>query len=277
MKPFKELHLAFVNFSENTTEEQKDMQEMKDLTVMNEGKVVEWNDEKCTHIIIDAIPGLFIELPVDLTTVKDNVYLVYKEWFWASIQIACRADETIKDHHEYPLADHQRTRVNTNISISILSDSRNLSCEILSPTLDFSTDSILDSGFNESKTAIENNIDYKSFSKRRKICLELLDTEKNYLEILRVIVNIFYKPLEEPTTDKQYLLDNTERKIIFGNLPPILEIHEGIYSDLERTIENWKENCSIGDVFIKYVSCFNKLKKKFYQFIFSSSFLFFSP
>lgn len=73
-------------------------------------------------------------------------------------------------------------------------------------------------------------------------------------------MNIFYKPLEEPIistvrdgNEKQYLLDNTERKIIFGNIPPILEIHEGIYSDLEKTMERWDENCSIGNVFINYV------------------------
>ena len=248
--PFSQLYLAFVNFSDS------DLKEMIELTEKNKGQVVAWDDRKCTHIIIDAIPGDSIKLNVDLTAVNKSIYVVYKEWFWASLEIAGRADEKISNH-AYPL---NRPRVNTNHSVcTTMSDSRNFSCEILSPTLDFSTDSILDSGLNES--SVVETVDYRSFSKRRKICLELLDTEKNYLEILRVIVNIFYKPLDvktpdEPTAtiDKPYLLDNTERKIIFGNIPPILAIHEEIYSDLEKTMKNWNENCSIGEVFIKHVS-----------------------
>lgn len=249
--PFSQLYLAFVNFSDS------DLKEMIELTEKNRGQVVAWDDRKCTHIIIDAIPGDSIEPTVDLSAANKNVYVVYKEWFWASLEIAGRADEKISNH-AYPL---NRARINTNHSVcTTLSDSRNFSCEILSPTLDFSTDSILDSGLNES--SVVETVDYRSFSKRRKICLELLETEKNYLEILRVIVNIFYKPLDvktpdEPTTtattDRPYLLDNTERKIIFGNIPPILAIHEEIYSDLEKTMKNWSENCSIGEVFIKHV------------------------
>lgn len=252
LQPFCKLYLAFVNFSDS------DLQEMKELTQKNEGKVVEWNDIKCTHIIIDAIPGDSVDLLVDLTTVNKNVYIVYKEWFWASLEIAGRADEKISNH-AYPLS---RTRVNTNHSIStILSDGRNYSCEILSPTLDFSTDSILDSAVNESRSIIES-IDYKSFSKRRKICCELLETERNYKEILRVIVDIFYMPLK--AADKQFLLDETELKIIFGNLLPILAVHENIYNDLEKTMDSWNENCSIGDVFIKHVSsCFLKFDSNF--------------
>jgi len=264
LKPFSTLNLAFLNFADS------ELEEMKELTLKNEGKVVAWDNVRCTHIIIDAIPGDSVELNVDLSTISKKVYLVYKEWFWASLEIAGRADEKISNH-AYPLS---RTRVNTNHSVcTTLSDSRNFSCEILSPTLDFSTDSILDTVFNEANKSVQENVDYKSFSKRRKICLELLETEKNYLEILRVIVNIFYKPLEEPIisnvrdgTEKQYFLDNTERKIIFGNIPPILETHEGIYQDLEKTMEKWDENCSIGNVFIKYSDALLKAYPPFSNF-----------
>lgn len=251
--PFSQLYLAFVNFSE------PDLKEMIELTEKNRGQVVAWDDRKCTHIIVDAIPGDPIELAVDLSTANKSVYVVYKEWFWASLEIAGRADEKISNH-AYPL---NRARVNTNHSVctQMSETSRNFSYEILSPTLDFSTDSMLDTTLNESCTVTET-VDYRSFSKRRKICLELLETEKNYLEILRVIVNIFYKPLDDKTpdepvatTDKPFWIDHTERKIIFGNIPPILAIHEEIYSDLEKTVRNWSENCSIGEVFIKHVSC----------------------
>lgn len=134
LQPFSKLNLAFLNFTDS------ELEEIKELTLKNEGEVVAWDDRKCTHIIIDAIPGDYVELTVDLTTVNKNVYIVYKEWFWASLEIAGRADEKISNH-AYPL---QRTRANTNHSVcTTLSDSRNFSYEILSPTLDFSSDSLL--------------------------------------------------------------------------------------------------------------------------------------
>lgn len=264
LPPFSKLNLAFINFSE------KDLKEVKELTIKNEGQVVEWDNEKCTHIIIDAIHGDFVDLAIDLSIISQNVYLVYREWFWACLEIAGRADEKLSNYL-YPVLN-VTNRINQTINQSTctsISDSRNFSCELLSPTLDFSTDSILDSGYNENKSIVESQVDYKNFSKRRKICMELLETEKNYLEVLRVIVNIFYKPLEDQSNlnqndpNKRPLLDNTERKIIFGNIPPILEIHEGIYSDLQKTIEKWDENCSIGNIFIKYVSRVSGFMKKF--------------
>lgn len=79
--------------------------------------------------------------------------------------------------------------------------------------------------------------------------MELYSTEANYVEILRKMVHEIQKPLEE----KKYL-DAAEMKIIFGNLPALLECHENIYNDLDFLIgKNWDESNKIGDVFVKHV------------------------
>lgn len=43
-------------------------------------------------------------------------------------------------------------------------------------------------------------------------------------------------------------------KIIFGNLPPIYEVHKQMLEELCWASSHWKEDLSIGKVFLKYVS-----------------------
>jgi hypothetical protein len=85
-------------------------------------------------------------------------------------------------------------------------------------------------------------------------------------KILRaVIVNIinfnvfggqmFKRPLEDLSESEGQLLNNTELKIIFGNLPPIYEVHKQMLEELCWATSHWKEDFSIGNVFLKYVSC----------------------
>lgn len=93
-------------------------------------------------------------------------------------------------------------------------------------------------------------------SPRQQVFMELLQTESNYVGILHTIVTVrifyicfslrcqqeyltsissfqmFKQPLEEMAEEdssngkNQALLNNTELKIIFGNLPPIYELHQ---------------------------------------------------
>lgn len=54
--------------------------------------------------------------------------------------------------------------------------------------------------------------------------------------------------------DKEdYLLNNTEIKIIFGNVLPIYQIHQEMLEELKCLASSWQEDSSIGSVFLKYV------------------------
>jgi hypothetical protein len=65
---------------------------------------------------------------------------------------------------------------------------------------------------------------------------------------------MFKKPLEDLSESDGQLLNNTELKIIFGNLPPIYEVHKQMLEEFCWTSSHWKEDLSIGKVFLKYVS-----------------------
>lgn len=66
---------------------------------------------------------------------------------------------------------------------------------------------------------------------------------------------MFKTPLEDLSVSEGQLLNNTELKIIFGNLPPIYEVHKQMLEELCWAASHWKEDFSIGNVFLKYVSC----------------------
>ena len=54
------------------------------------------------------------------------------------------------------------------------------------------------------------------------------DTKINHTNffILRSVLHVFKRPLEEPDQKGGQLLNQTELKIIFGNLPPIYDVHK---------------------------------------------------
>ena len=104
-------------------------------------------------------------------------------------------------------------------------------------------------------------------TKRRQVCLELLETERNYLNILKAIISVFADPLKEllqdhlRTADTELkksspaYLDKTELDTIFGNVPPLVQVHDSIHAELQELIDsNWHESNRIGRVFVTHVS-----------------------
>ncbi|KAI1285925.1 Protein ECT2 [Halotydeus destructor] len=253
LKPFTGLEFGFVNFQKD------DLTEIEDLTHRNGGKVISPTDPNCTHIIVDAIPGRK-DIDFDFSLVPDlkHKHVVTREWFWACVEINGKADEE-KDDYAFPVEGCR--------TYSLKHGGSRMSLDILSPgghSLDFST-SFIDSPktpANEIKKPFELN---KKATKRRYICHELLTTDRNYLNVLRTIVEVFQKPLE--TMGATNHLDATEMKIIFGNLGPLIEIHEKLVEQLEKVVEHsWKENASIGQVFTDNVPGMLKAYQPFVNF-----------
>lgn len=100
--------------------------------------------------------------------------------------------------------------------------------------------------------------------------MELLQTESNYVNILHTIVTMFKQPLEEMTEEESEtmkpLLNNTELKIIFGNLPPIYELHRRMLEELKWASSNWSEDVSIGRLVLKYAPDMVKAYPPFVNF-----------
>lgn len=67
---------------------------------------------------------------------------------------------------------------------------------------------------------------------------------------------MFKGPLEDMLEEEDPLLNGTELKIIFGNLPPIYNCHCHMLEELRFAAHNWTEEISIGSIFLKFVSRF---------------------
>lgn len=76
---------------------------------------------------------------------------------------------------------------------------------------------------------------------------------------------MFKKHLED-MPEQEALLNNTELKIIFGNLPPIYETHMKMLEELRRMSANWSEDKSIGNIVLKYSSDLLKAYPPFVNF-----------
>ncbi|KAJ4437697.1 hypothetical protein ANN_17842 [Periplaneta americana] len=114
--------------------------------------------------------------------------------------------------------------------------------------------------------AVTSETPRKIQSPRQQVFMELVQTESNYVGILHTIMSMFKSPLENMSESEDYLLNNTELKIIFGNLPPIYEVHKQMLEELCWAASHWKEDFSIGNVFLKYLhvlhKCLNCLENK---------------
>ncbi|XP_039745490.1 protein ECT2 isoform X2 [Pararge aegeria] len=122
------------------------------------------------------------------------------------------------------------------------------------------------------ESEVPDNVVRKLMSPRQQVFMELLQTESNYVGILHTIVNMFKQPLEEMAEDDtsngktQALLNNTELKIIFGNLPPIYELHQRMLEELHYAQAHWSEEVSIGRLVLHYTPDMVKAYPPFVNF-----------
>ncbi|XP_031342551.1 protein ECT2 isoform X2 [Photinus pyralis] len=114
----------------------------------------------------------------------------------------------------------------------------------------------------ESSPAIETR---KALTARQQVVMELVQTESNYVNILNTIMTMFKKHLED-MPEEEALLNNTELKIIFGNLPLIYETHIKMLEELRWTSAHWTEERSIGNIILKYSTDLLKAYPPFVNF-----------
>jgi len=74
--------------------------------------------------------------------------------------------------------------------------------------------------------------------------------------------------------EKEQLLNATELKIIFGHLPPIYSAHCNMLEELKQMLSRWNEDCSIGDLILKYVRVQKTATLKYRRCNFSPSIIY---
>ncbi|KAI0240759.1 Protein ECT2 [Lamellibrachia satsuma] len=103
-------------------------------------------------------------------------------------------------------------------------------------------------------------------SRRQQIVLELFQTEKNYVGILHTILKVFKEEIERPDQPGGPILDPPNVKIIFGEVPPIYNAHIKMRDELNELMNNWREDCLVGDVFLRHADALIKCYPPFVNY-----------
>ncbi|XP_066591325.1 protein ECT2 isoform X2 [Prorops nasuta] len=223
----------------------------------------------------------------DLASMR--AHIVKAEWFWTSVQNEGAADEKeylFEDYLESLLSPSASARRDSQQASTPTTAStrrkRKRLAETLSSLVQNGTDSpavhkrrssisdaghlsvsgsFLDCTASPDKQLLEDIPEVKAvgpesvrknLSPRHQVFLELVQTESNYVGILSTIMTLFKSPLEGLIETSGELLNSTEAKIIFGNFPPIYEVHKKMLEELRYSSAHWTEDISIGNIFLKF-------------------------
>ncbi|XP_076645872.1 protein ECT2-like isoform X6 [Halictus rubicundus] len=278
LKPFFGAKVCFFGFPE------EEKRHMCEVLQQQGGEPTEIDDPNCTHVVVDE--SNVNALP-DLASVR--AHIVKAEWFWTSVQNEGAADEKeylFEDYLESVLSptisarrDSQQT---TTPSTASTRRKRKRLAETLSslvqngadsPALHKRRSSISDAGLLSVSgsfldctsspdkpllddipevEAVSTDSSRKNLSPRHQVFLELVQTESNYVGILSTIMTLFKSPLEDLIDTSDELLNGTEAKIVFGNFPPIYEVHKKMLEELRYSATHWMEDISIGNIFLKF-------------------------
>ncbi|XP_049854800.1 protein ECT2 isoform X5 [Schistocerca gregaria] len=284
MKPFVGARVCFYGFPD------EERQHMTEILLQNGGEATDVEDGTSTHVVVDesnvqSVPDLTINAPI-----------VKAEWFWKSVQNEAQADEKEHLFEDYletaqSPAGWRSSQGTPSSTASVRARKRKRLRDVASrllqqnesPAIHKRRSSVSDAGllsmsgsFLDSCSATPDKQDEveavlsetprKNLSPRQQVFFELLQTESNYVGILDTIMTLFKSPLEDVSEQGGALLNNTELKIIFGNLPPIYEVHKQMLEELRSAAASWKEEISIGKIFLKYVPDLVKAYPPFVNF-----------
>ena len=73
--------------------------------------------------------------------------------------------------------------------------------------------------------------------------------------------NLYIPPsLQDPDKNRNWqLMNQTQIKIVFGNVPPILDVHSKMLAEFRALMRDWREaDSSVGTVFLRSVKCCRK-------------------
>ncbi|XP_014215681.1 protein ECT2 isoform X3 [Copidosoma floridanum] len=281
LKPFFGARVCFFGFPE------EEKRHMCEVLQQQGGEATEISDPNCTHVVVDE--SNVNSLP-DLAYAK--AHIVKAEWFWTSVQNEGAVDEKNYLFEDYlesvmspsvasarkdslqqastptgPPSKRRRKRLVETISNYVTngtdSPSQHKRRSSVSDAGHLSVSgSFLDCTASPDKRLLDdipeveavNPESSRKLSPRHQVFLELVQTESNYVGILSTIMTLFKSPLEELIETSGELLNSTEAKIIFGNFPPIFEVHQNMLEELRYCASNWSEENSIGNIFLKYAS-----------------------
>lgn len=90
--------------------------------------------------------------------------------------------------------------------------------------------------------------------KRSRFARELLKSERQYVQVLEIIRDVYAVPLKSALASNRAILSISNVQIIFSDILNILQIHKQLSTELMERLEEWGPAQCLGDVFKKFGS-----------------------
>ncbi|KAF7254698.1 Epithelial cell-transforming sequence 2 oncogene-like [Varanus komodoensis] len=88
---------------------------------------------------------------------------------------------------------------------------------------------------------------------RRKILAgELMLSEKEYMDSLEIIRDVYVKPLKAALASNRAILSYASVQLIFSDILNILQLNRCFFDELTERLKEWSPAQNLGDVFIKF-------------------------
>ncbi|XP_075194359.1 epithelial cell-transforming sequence 2 oncogene-like [Anomaloglossus baeobatrachus] len=103
-------------------------------------------------------------------------------------------------------------------------------------------------------TLLENRLQVDPGDKRSKFAREILKSERQYVQILEIVKNVYAAPLKAALSSNRAILSITNVQIIFSDILNILQVNKQLLSEMTERLQEWGPAQCLGDVFSKFSS-----------------------
>ncbi|CAD6192291.1 unnamed protein product [Caenorhabditis auriculariae] len=219
---FEGLHIFFHGFR------QKEVDDMAKHLQDNKGKMVKQTNE-ATHVVYNSDAMELEPLPA-----SGHLLHVTQEWFWVSLHMGKCARE---DSYALPTRNLKKKIV---CGSSMNSPAGKLALSKSASSVREYGDDVV-SSLNATPDYIYSNDEMEKMgrsprptSKRLQVCMEMAETENNYLNALKLLLK-FKAALEHEVSQNEFM-KKTDIALMFGKLEPIVEVHGRISEKLNAMV-----------------------------------------
>jgi len=105
----------------------------------------------------------------------------------------------------------------------------------------------------------ENVVSSSRQTKRYRVFCELLETEQNYVDVLKCILEDYRDKFDQLNdSDREAMINKHQLHMLFGKVEPILEVHKGILAYLQRQEQEWNGKNKVGYTYAHSMDKFSK-------------------
>ncbi|XP_068135599.1 epithelial cell-transforming sequence 2 oncogene-like [Hyperolius riggenbachi] len=90
--------------------------------------------------------------------------------------------------------------------------------------------------------------------KRSKFAHEIVRSERQYVQVLEIIRDVYAAPLKSALSSNRAILSISNMQIIFSDILNILQLNKQLLTDLAERLQEWGPAQCLGDIFLKFGS-----------------------